>query len=1154
MKANWLIVKLLLLAGALGAAGCSSPATPTFFGAGDLAATGDDGLGQTDAAGQDSAGDAAVSDASEADAAEGDAAQGDLAGDAGTDLDGPDSAPDSDPDSTQVDASQDGSPEVDAESLDIQAEDAATDAADAADSTPLDVGADAVDTSDTSAIADTVDTSDTGATSDIADTSDTSDTSDTGGGPIAPGGLSACDSDGDCSAATDGKKCKVSVHACVQCLSSKDCAAGDICQDNQCKASKVCKSDTDCKATNQVCDKTALACVDCAGDFDCSPGSKCQDSACVAVKPCKSSKDCPAVCDLQSGVCVQCVSSVDCGDGQACIVGTCKTKLCTGPMCAGGKAFACLDGAGYAEGKSCDDGNVCTEGDTCGNGACAAGPAKKCDDGNPCSADSCDPKLGCLATYVSIACDDGNPCTETDMCGGGVCAGKAKICDDGQLCTSDACVGGLCQYLFAAGSCTDGNACTSGDLCAKGNCQAGSLVGCDDLNQCTADSCDPAKGCVHTLKTGACDDGNNCTQNDLCSGGQCAGTGKQCNDGNPCTDDKCEGGVCSYVQNASPCDDGDPCTDKDGCIQGKCAGFKKICNDSNPCTDDTCMSTGCGFVQNTANCDDGNACSVSDKCSGGVCAGVAMDCNDNNPCTQESCQGGKCVVINNDGGPCGGSCDVCVAGVCKADPNPGMEKTYGTSGNDSFRVVLPAPNGGWLLAGQGPASSGNGYDDGWVVRVDAKGEVLWKKLFGSTYGDSINRGVVTPKGEYALAGTLYTSNNSYQMWLLVLDDSGAVKLDTSFGTANSEYGFDIALSAGGYAISGQQVVKGSSSTYYYGYVVQVDAAGAVGWSKVEAAVSQFNAVAAFGADLLVAGPGPHGSTGTDGLIQRLKSGGAVVWNSYVGGAATDTVHDVVVLANGTVAVAGKYGPSNAESFLLGVIGADGAAKWVKSYPVDASGEAFALAENGNQLVAVGRAYKNGYANAALIGVDKTNGSKIWQRYASSSAATGNDHLSAVIARPGGGLAAAGQFSVPTAGTDGWLLLLSADGKLACGCEDTCSDNNNCTTDVCQLGLCKISNTTSGTSCTAQNQTPGLCDGAGLCNSTCGNKVCDAGESNSNCPGDCPKINPCNQFCGGAATGYNCWCDATCKTNGDCCTTTVGTVGKACTGSTCAACQ
>jgi hypothetical protein len=103
-------------------------------------------------------------------------------------------------------------------------------------------------------------------------------------------------------------------------------------------------------------------------------------------------------------------------------------------------------------------------------------------------------------------------------------------------------------------------------------------------------------------------------------------------------------------------------------------------------------------------------------------------------------------------------------------------------------------------------------------------------------------------------------------------------------------------------------------------------------------------------------------------------------------------------------------------------------------------------------------------------------------------------------------------------------------------------------------LCKISNTTSGTSCTAQNQTPGLCDGAGLCNSTCGNKVCDAGESNSNCPGDCPKINPCNQFCGGAATGYNCWCDATCKTNGDCCTTTVGTVGKACTGSTCAACQ
>jgi hypothetical protein len=58
------------------------------------------------------------------------------------------------------------------------------------------------------------------------------------------------------------------------------------------------------------------------------------------------------------------------------------------------------------------------------------------------------------------------------------------------------------------------------------NASATVTLSCDDLNPCTADSCNPAGGCDHVaLPDGTpCDDGDPCTSNDACTGGACAGT------------------------------------------------------------------------------------------------------------------------------------------------------------------------------------------------------------------------------------------------------------------------------------------------------------------------------------------------------------------------------------------------------------------------------------------------------------------------------------------------------------------------------------------------------------------------------------------------------------------------------------------------------
>ncbi|MSQ83535.1 MAG: hypothetical protein EXR77_11710 [Myxococcales bacterium] len=161
--------------------------------------------------------------------------------------------------------------------------------------------------------------------------------------------------------------------------------------------------------------------------------------------------------------------------------------------------------------------------------------------------------------------------------------------------------------------------------------------------------------------------------------------------------------------------------------------------------------------------------------------------------------------------------------------------------------------------------------------------------------------------------------------------------------------------------------------------------------------------------------------------------------------------------------------------------------------------------------------------------------------------------------------------------DAWLLRLNDKGQLACGCSGaTCDDGNSCTVDACYLGICKGKQVAATTLSKTETSAVGKGDAAGVCISLCGNKYCDSGENNSNCPADCITAcgnsicesgenysncskdckHVCDSSCGGKApTG--CYCDTTCKTEGDCCTGT-GYAGTSktysCAGSTCASCK
>jgi hypothetical protein len=211
---------------------------------------------------------------------------------------------------------------------------------------------------------------------------------------------------------------------------------------------------------------------------------------------------------------------------------------------------------------------------------------------------------------------------------------------------------GACEDQCEA-LCNDGNACTvdagTFDPATKRCVCSPTPVDCDDSNTCTADSCNPATGCVNTPVAGlACDDGNTCTTAEACNAeGQCGGgtqvpgccvTDNQCDQSNQCAPQACEGNTCVTQPVVCP---GDACSVAACDPATGCTSVPRDCNDANPCTTDSCNPvTGCVNtpIANGTSCGDGNVCNGAETCQEGACvAGPPPNCNDNNACTVDSC-------------------------------------------------------------------------------------------------------------------------------------------------------------------------------------------------------------------------------------------------------------------------------------------------------------------------------------------------------------------------------------------------------------------------------------------------------------------------------------------------------------------------------------
>ena len=256
----------------------------------------------------------------------------------------------------------------------------------------------------------------------------------------------ACNTDAQCSGATPF--CDVGAHACVACLTSRDCAdparpvcdpAGHACRPCNpslggecteaglmiCAASganvgRCVQCTTNLNCTSGVCDLGTNRCVGCATNADCAGGTPICDTGTRMCRPC--SPGTPADCSGATPVCA--TAGRDAGR----CVGCTSDAQCSGatPVCdtAASRCVACVPGAAAAVCAMSTDGTACVMD---ASGARRCGCDRDADCGAADSGRICDPaarrcRAGCWPGEGHNGCPTGMACSSDDPTRPGTCA------------------------------------------------------------------------------------------------------------------------------------------------------------------------------------------------------------------------------------------------------------------------------------------------------------------------------------------------------------------------------------------------------------------------------------------------------------------------------------------------------------------------------------------------------------------------------------------------------------------------------------------------------------------------------------------------------------------------------------------------------------
>lgn len=268
-----------------------------------------------------------------------------------------------------------------------------------------------------------------------------------------------------------------------------------------------------------------------------------------------------------------------------------------------------------------------------------------------------------------------------------------------------------------------------------------------------------------------------------------------------------------------------------------------------------------------------------------------------------------------------------------SDGNIVWQKSYGGTGDDEAESVDQTTDGGYIVVGysnsnNGDVSGNHGDYDYWVIRLDADGNLLWEKSFGSLYSDFGRSVQQLSDGNIIVAGYNGPSG-THNYWILKLDDSGSELWTQSYGGTNEDYALSILQTGdGGLIVGGDAVSSNGDVIGNHGgadeWILKLDANGSVQWKKCfggsnseqTLSLKQSSDGGYFVAGFSMSNDGDvTGNNGAhDYWITKIDGNGNLIWQKPLGGSAIDIAVSIDTTNDGGCIVAGYAASSDGDVY------------------------------------------------------------------------------------------------------------------------------------------------------------------------------------------------------------------------------------------------
>lgn len=335
------------------------------------------------------------------------------------------------------------------------------------------------------------------------------------------------------------------------------------------------------------------------------------------------------------------------------------------------------------------------------------------------------------------------------------------------------------------------------------------------------------------------------------------------------------------------------------------------------------------------------------------------------------------------------------------------EKTYGGTYHDHSTSILETEDGGYILTGYTTSSDGDVVgkrsdwsDDGWVVKLSSNGLIEWQRILGTRNTDKLESVTLVKGGGYVVAGYSFNSDGIRDAdgWIVKLDSIGQIVWEKRYGGSQNDrimcvqQTFDNGFILTGYTNSNDGNIsqnKGDSDLW----VLKLNESGDLEWIKTYGGTREeigYSIKQTLDSNYIVAGVSlssngdltKNNQNSYDVWVVKLNFNGDIQWQKNYGGSGWDSAKEVLVMQDGSFVVGGYTDSNDLDvtdfhggrgDFWVLKISNEGNLIWQKTLGSIDSEDAFSLDQsNDGGIIVAGHSY-----SMSVYGKTSHGGQDFW---------------------------------------------------------------------------------------------------------------------------------------------------------------------------------